>query len=108
MPPRTGHTWSEVRAAADANELSADEKRTDMLHYRVFSTPDGQELLKFMRSETIERRNAPNDSDGALREFEAVRRFVARLEQRIARAIQPSKRRPKATDASGRSDGRSG
>lgn len=58
----------------------------DELTARIIDTPDGQRLLKHWRAVTIEMRNAPDVSDGALRWSEAQRSFVANeIERRIER-----------------------
>lgn len=82
--------WDEVQrgnteAAANATENEKARLHLDALHSRVFSTPDGKHLLAYLRSISIERRNPPGDSDGALRELESKRNFVAHIEARIAR-----------------------
>ncbi len=51
---------------------------------QVFSTPTGQEVLKYLRSVTIELVNGPNISTEELRHLEGQRYLVAMIEQRIA------------------------
>ena len=53
---------------------------------QVFSTPTGQEVLKYLRSVTIELVNGPNISTEELRHLEGQRYLVAMIEQRIAHA----------------------
>lgn len=77
---------ADEKSAADLeSEAERAKALIDGLHYRVFNTPDGKELLAYLRAITIERRNPQMDSDGALREAEANRNFVANIERRIAR-----------------------
>ena len=56
-----------------------------MLH-KIFSTPTGQEVLKYFRSITIEMVNGPNVSTEELRHIEGQRYLVGLIEHRIAHA----------------------
>jgi hypothetical protein len=53
---------------------------------QIFSTPTGQEVLKYFRSITIEMVNGPNVSTEELRHIEGQRYLVGLIEQRIAHA----------------------
>jgi hypothetical protein len=77
------HSWDDLTAR---EEISREEQLVDLCFWSVFRTPDGIRALEFMHLLTTFKRNSPNDSDGALRELEAQRRFVAILEARIERA----------------------
>lgn len=88
-------TYAGLRAENEdqaARQADADKQQRiiDALHARVFGTPEGQQLLAYLRSITIESRNNSLDSDGALREAEARRNFVSNMERRIARHLAPT------------------
>ena len=53
---------------------------------QVFSTVTGQEVLKYLRSVTVEMVNGPNVSTEELRHIEGQRYLVGLIEQRIAHA----------------------
>ena len=50
----------------------------------LFSTPTGQEVLRYLRSVTIEAVSGANISDAELRHLEGMRFLVALIEKRIA------------------------
>ena len=52
----------------------------------IFSTPTGAEVLRYLRSITIEMVNGPNVSTEELRHIEGQRYIVGLLEQRINHA----------------------
>lgn len=52
----------------------------------VFSTPTGQEVIRYLRSITIEMVNGPNVTTEELRHLEGQRYLVGLLEQRISHA----------------------
>lgn len=51
---------------------------------QIFSTPTGQEVLRYLRSITIEMVSGPNISTEELRHIEGQRYIVGLIEQRIA------------------------
>ena len=53
---------------------------------QIFSTPTGLEVLKYLRSVTVEMVNGPNVSTEELRHIEGQRYLVGLIEQRIAHA----------------------
>ena len=53
---------------------------------QIFSTPTGQEVLRYLRSVTVEMVNGPNVSTEELRHIEGQRYLVGLIEQRIAHA----------------------
>ena len=53
---------------------------------QIFSNPTGQEVLKYLRSVTVEMVNGPNVSTEELRHIEGQRYLVGLIEQRIAHA----------------------
>lgn len=50
----------------------------------LFSTPTGAEVLRYLRSVTIEAVSGANISDAELRHLEGMRFLVALIEKRIA------------------------
>ena len=52
----------------------------------VFNSPTGKEVLRYLRSITIEMVNGPNVSNEELRHLEGQRYIVGHIEQRIAHA----------------------
>lgn len=57
----------------------------------LFSTPNGQEVLKYLRSITIEAVTGPAASDAELRHLEGQRYLVGLLERRIKHAEKVEK-----------------
>ena len=53
---------------------------------QIFQSPAGKEVLKYLRSVTIEMVNGPNVTTEELRHIEGQRYLVGLLEQRIAHA----------------------
>lgn len=53
---------------------------------QIFSTPTGAQVLKYLRSITIEMVNGPNVTTEELRHLEGQRYVVGLLEQRISHA----------------------
>jgi len=51
---------------------------------QVFSSPTGQEVLRYLRSITIEMVNGPNVTTEELRHIEGQRYIVGLIEQRIS------------------------
>ena len=49
----------------------------------IFKTPTGKEVLKYLRSITIESVQGPNASDAELRHLEGQRYLVGLIERRI-------------------------
>lgn len=58
---------------------------------QIFSTPTGAEVLRYLRSITIEMVNGPNVSTEELRHIEGQRYIVGLLEQRINHAHRSKK-----------------
>lgn len=52
----------------------------------IFKTPTGKEVLKYLRSITIESVQGPNASDAELRHLEGQRYLVGVIERRISHA----------------------
>jgi len=52
----------------------------------IFNTPTGKEVLRYLRSVTIEMVNGPNVTNEELRHLEGQRYIVGLIEQRIAHA----------------------
>lgn len=83
-------TWEDLRQpAAEAAKPETDEtRRYNELCAAVFSTGLGAELLEAMRTRTIDKRTHPRSSEAELREDEAVRRYVASLEESRDRGLK--------------------
>jgi hypothetical protein len=64
---------------------SNDEKISKDIR-SVFRTPNGQEVLKYLRSITIEAVTGPAASDAELRHLEGQRYLVGLIERRIKHA----------------------
>lgn len=62
----------------------AEEKQISLNVAEVFSTPAGKEVLRYLRSITIEMVSGPNISTEELRHLEGQRYLVGLLERRIA------------------------
>lgn len=82
--------WDQIRAMRNASseQLSETEKQralTDALYHRVFTTPDGRQLLEHFFAQTVDRATGEAVSDGALRALEAQRNFVRGISSRVAR-----------------------
>ena len=58
---------------------------------QIFSTPTGAEVLRYLRSITIEMVNGPNVSTEEFRHIEGQRYIVGLLEQRINHAHRSKK-----------------
>ena len=63
-----------------------EEDKLSLNFGHLFSQPTGQELLKYLRSITIEMVSGANISTEELRHLEGQRYLVALIEQRIAHA----------------------
>lgn len=63
---------------------SEKEKELNQLVAQVLSTDSGKEVLRYLRSITIEMVNGPNVSTEELRHIEGQRYIVGLLEQRVA------------------------
>lgn len=64
----------------------AQEQKISFNVSEIFKTPTGAEVLKYLRSITIEMVNGPNVSTEELRHIEGQRYIVGLLEQRIQHA----------------------
>ena len=53
---------------------------------QIFSSPTGKEVLKYLRSITIEMVNGPNVTTEELRHLEGQRYIIALIERRIGHA----------------------
>jgi len=69
---------------------SNDEKISKDIR-SVFRTPNGKEVLKYLRSITIEAVTGPAASDAELRHLEGQRYLVGLLERRIKHAEKVEK-----------------
>jgi hypothetical protein len=95
-PPNWGEFSRKQAGAAPATGDTADFSETCM---RVFTSPDGRDLLKHLYAEVVDARGRPQASDAELREAEAQRRLVFRLEQLRDEGIERARQRTeKASD----------
>lgn len=58
----------------------------------IFGTPTGKEVLRYLRSITIEMVNGPNVTTEELRHLEGQRYLVGLIEQRISHAHRSKKK----------------
>lgn len=78
---------NKVNIGLDGIQRSTDvDKQVSQNVAEVFSTPTGKEVLRYLRSITIEMVNGPNVTTEELRHIEGQRYIVGLLEQRIAHA----------------------
>ena len=76
----------------DGIQRSSDEDVKISLNVaQIFNTPTGKEVLKYLRTITIEMVNGPNVSTEELRHVEGQRYIVGLIEQRIAHAHRSKK-----------------
>ncbi len=76
----------------DGIQRSTDEDLKVSLNVaQIFNTPTGNEVLKYLRTITIEMVNGPNVSTEELRHVEGQRYIVGLIEQRIAHAHRSKK-----------------
>jgi hypothetical protein len=74
-----------VNIGIDGIQRSAEiDKRISQNFASVFSTPSGQEVLRYLRSMTIEMVNGPAVSATELMHMEGQRYLVGLVERRIA------------------------
>jgi hypothetical protein len=78
MPIRLG-VDNYPRAEEEDNKISLNVKS-------LFSSPSGKEVLKYLRSITIESVQGANASDAELRHLEGQRYLVGLIERRIKHA----------------------
>lgn len=64
----------------------AEDKQISQNIAEIFSTPAGKEVLRYLRSVTIEMVSGPNISTEELRHIEGQRYLVGLLERRISHA----------------------
>lgn len=76
-----------VNIGIDGIQRKADEDlRISQNVAEILGTPTGKEVLRYLRSITIEMVNGPQTPDSELRHMEGQRYLVALLEQRVAHA----------------------
>lgn len=63
-----------------------DDLKISLNVAQIFNSPTGKEVLKYLRTITIEMVNGPNVSTEELRHIEGQRYIVGLVEQRIAHA----------------------
>ncbi len=65
------------------NKAEEDKISLNILH--VFNEPTGKEVLKYLRSVTIEMVGGPEITDSALRHLEGQRHIIGLIERHIQR-----------------------
>jgi hypothetical protein len=69
-----------------------DDIEVSMNIAEIFGTPTGKEVLRYLRSITIEMVNGPNVTTEELRHLEGQRYLVGLIEQRISHAHRSKKK----------------
>ena len=83
---------NKVNIGLDGIQRQSDkDKQISQNVAEVFSSPTGKEVLRYLRSITIEMVNGPNVTTEELRHIEGQRYIVGLLEQRIAHAHRSKK-----------------
>lgn len=83
---------NKVNIGLDGIQRESDkDKQISQNVAEVFSSPTGKEVLRYLRSITIEMVNGPNVTTEELRHIEGQRYIVGLLEQRIAHAHRSKK-----------------
>ncbi len=83
---------NKVNIGLDGIQRETDkDKQISQNVAEVFSSPTGKEVLRYLRSITIEMVNGPNVTTEELRHIEGQRYIVGLLEQRIAHAHRSKK-----------------
>jgi len=78
---------SRVNIGLDGYQRSKEvDARISQNVAEIFNTPTGKEVLRYLRSITIEMVNGPNVTTEELRHLEGQRYIVGLIEQRIAHA----------------------
>ena len=83
--------WDDIDAipTVDVTEVTTKREELDRLTKRVFSTEDGQKLLKWMREVYLENPSSQPGADNSYGYWREGQNAVVRdLEARIRRAIQ--------------------
>lgn len=76
---------AKLNIGVDGRQRALDEdEKISKAFTSTFETPAGREVLKYLRSVTIEMVNGPNISDHELRHMEGQRFLVGLVETRIA------------------------
>ena len=64
-----------------------DEENLNTLFYKMFNTPGGSEILKHLKSLTIEAVGGPEISDTSLRHLEGQRYIVGLIQRRFNKGV---------------------
>jgi hypothetical protein len=65
----------------------ADEENLNTLFYKMFNTTGGSEIIKHLKSLTLEAVAGPEITDGQLRHLEGQRYIVGLIQRRINKGI---------------------
>ena len=64
-----------------------DEENLNTLFYKMFNTPGGSEILKHLKSLTLEAVAGPEISDSHLRHLEGQRYIVGLIQRRVNKGV---------------------
>tara|TARA_R100001126_G_C4847209_1_gene160093 strand:+ start:733 stop:1020 length:288 start_codon:yes stop_codon:yes gene_type:complete len=64
-----------------------DEENLNTLFYKMFNTPGGSEILKHLKSLTLEAVAGPEISDSQLRHLEGQRYLVGLIQRRVNKGV---------------------
>lgn len=78
-PPR--ESWEALQGKAQHERPIPETDTPEEMVMRALSAGPGRDLLDWLKREYIEKRNLPGASEAALRELEAQRALVDRLEK---------------------------
>lgn len=69
----------------------ADEENLNTLFYKMFTTSGGSEVLKYLKSLTLEAVAGPEISDTQLRHLEGQRYLVGLIQRRVNKGISQNR-----------------
>ena len=69
----------------------ADEENLNTLFYKMFTTSGGSEVLKYLKSLTLEAVAGPEISDIQLRHLEGQRYLVGLIQRRVNKGISQNR-----------------
>jgi len=69
----------------------ADEENLNTLFYKMFTTSGGSEILKYLKSLTLEAVAGPEISDTQLRHLEGQRYLVGLIQRRVNKGISQNR-----------------
>ena len=69
----------------------ADEENLNTLFYKMFNTSGGSEVLRYLKSITIEQIGGPDISNETLRHIEGQRFLIGLIQRRINKGISQNR-----------------